>query len=116
MILEFTYSSMIPPSFEALSKIVKVALKPLLGKITVTELPHKPLTVATWIMVLSVEGQNSIEGIAAAEAEAEAALRDALNLVEKTCSVSTWKIDLTVPKKHVLPVLFEAGAEEETEG
>jgi hypothetical protein len=46
---------MSPPRFEDISKLIKLALKPILGEISIEERPHRGLTIATWILPVAIK-------------------------------------------------------------
>ena len=52
--LLFTYQSWIPPNAEDLKKLIKLALKPLLGNVCTRELKHYGLNSARWIAPFEV--------------------------------------------------------------
>lgn len=52
--IEFAYSSVQPPNFETVKKLIEWALNPICGKVSVKELPHHALTIGTWVMPVSI--------------------------------------------------------------
>jgi hypothetical protein len=57
--LLFTYQSWIPPKAEDLQKLIKLALKPLLGNVRTRELKHYGINTAQWVIPIEVTGSTS---------------------------------------------------------
>jgi hypothetical protein len=62
------YYSWIPPKFEDLSRIIKLALKPICGVVELRELPPYSTTIASWRLPIEVEtdATPTVEAVEAA--------------------------------------------------
>jgi len=58
--LLFTYQSWIPPKAEDLQKLIKLALKPLLGNVRARELKHYGINPAQWVCPIEIASNASV--------------------------------------------------------